>query len=75
MAKIWERYTSKLADEKFDAIIIGSGISGLTTATFLSKAGKRVLVLEGHFKVFLKVVLKGFLKEIFEGIFKGNFQR
>lgn len=33
----------------FDYIIIGSGIGGLSTGVFLSKAGKKVLVLERHF--------------------------
>ena len=51
MTKIWERYSPKLAEDKFDAIIIGSGMGGLSTAAFLSKAGKKVLVLERHFKV------------------------
>ncbi|XP_023348959.1 putative all-trans-retinol 13,14-reductase isoform X2 [Eurytemora carolleeae] len=31
-----------------DAIIVGSGIGGLTTAALLAKSGKRVLVLEQH---------------------------
>ncbi|XP_068202476.1 all-trans-retinol 13,14-reductase-like [Palaemon carinicauda] len=31
-----------------DAIVIGSGIGGLSTAALLSKAGKKVLVLEQH---------------------------
>lgn len=35
--------------ENYDAIIIGSGIGGLTTAAFLSHYGKRVLVLERHY--------------------------
>jgi len=33
----------------FDAIVIGSGIGGLSCAAALSKAGRKVLVLERHF--------------------------
>ncbi|MBL4649577.1 MAG: NAD(P)/FAD-dependent oxidoreductase [Aureispira sp.] len=36
-------------EDKYDAIVIGSGIGGLTTAALLSKAyGQKVLVLEQH---------------------------
>jgi all-trans-retinol 13,14-reductase len=42
-------YSSALAKNHYDAIIIGSGMGGLTTAAFLSKAGKKVLVLEKHY--------------------------
>ncbi|TWW69298.1 putative all-trans-retinol 13,14-reductase [Takifugu flavidus] len=34
--------------EALDAIIIGSGVGGLTAAALLAKAGKRVLILEQH---------------------------
>ena len=32
-----------------DHVIIGSGIGGLTVATWLAKLGKKVLVLEKHY--------------------------
>ena len=49
--KKWKTYNSDLLGQKFDAIIIGSGIGGLCTAALLALKGKRVLVLEKHFKI------------------------
>jgi all-trans-retinol 13,14-reductase len=43
-------YKSSSLEERWDAIVIGSGMGGMTTAALLSKcAGKRVLVLERHY--------------------------
>lgn len=42
-------YSIKKVPDNIDVIVIGSGISGLTCAGLLSKAGKRVLVLEQHY--------------------------
>jgi all-trans-retinol 13,14-reductase len=36
---------------KFDTIVVGSGIGGLTTAAALARYGCRVLVLEQHFQL------------------------
>lgn len=35
-------------NQNWDAIIIGSGLGGLTAGTLLSQAGKKVLILEKH---------------------------
>lgn len=43
------RYHPAIASQRFDTIVIGSGLGGLTTAALLAKAGKRVLVLERHY--------------------------
>jgi len=37
-------------ERQFDAVVIGSGISGLTCGAFLSRAGMRVCVCEKHAK-------------------------
>lgn len=34
--------------ENLDAVIIGSGVGGLTTGAIMARAGKRVLILEQH---------------------------
>jgi phytoene dehydrogenase-like protein len=38
-----------MTSQQFDAIIIGSGMGGLTAAAFMAKGGMRPLVLEQHF--------------------------
>ena len=48
--KKWLGWRSEYANNKYDVIIIGSGISGLTTGILLAKQNKKVLILEKHFK-------------------------
>lgn len=44
------KYEAKAVDPDmvWDAIVIGSGIGGLTTASLLAQRGQKVLVLEQH---------------------------
>lgn len=47
---IGQRYqSSQLRSDGYDAVIIGSGMGGMTCAALLAKEGKRVLVLEKHY--------------------------
>ena len=47
--RVGRRYREKRLDGSYDAIVIGSGIGGLTAAACMSKMGKKVLVLEQHY--------------------------
>jgi all-trans-retinol 13,14-reductase len=47
--RIGYRYRPKRLADKYDAVVIGSGMGGLTTAALLSEMGKKVCVLEQHY--------------------------
>ena len=47
--RVGRRYRANRLDGPYDAIVIGSGIGGLTTAACMSKLGKKVVVLEQHY--------------------------
>ncbi len=38
----------KIENKKYDTIVIGGGIAGLSSAAYLAKAGKKVAVFEQH---------------------------
>ena len=44
-----DRYSKKKIPKDLDVIVIGSGIGGLSTAGFLARTGRKVLVLEQHY--------------------------
>jgi all-trans-retinol 13,14-reductase len=47
--RIGHRYRPNRLDKKYDAVVIGSGMGGLTTAALLSDLGWKVCVLEQHY--------------------------
>ena len=44
-----DRYSYRKIPKNIDVIVIGSGIGGLSCAAYLSRVGKKVLVLEQHY--------------------------
>jgi prolycopene isomerase len=42
------RFHEEAARDRYDAVVIGSGLGGLTSAALLARAGQRVLIVERH---------------------------
>jgi phytoene dehydrogenase-like protein len=42
------RFHEEAARDRYDAIVIGSGLGGLTSAALLARAGRSVLIVERH---------------------------
>ncbi len=49
MSNVFQSYHPDRTQGKFDAIVIGSGIGGMSCAALLAKANKKVLLLERHY--------------------------
>jgi len=49
--RMGKRYRKHRVDEFYDAIVIGSGLGGLSTAACLARMGKKILVLEQHYTI------------------------
>ncbi|TYA74279.1 phytoene desaturase family protein [Seonamhaeicola marinus] len=47
--KNYTQFSSDIDFSGYDHIVIGSGIGGLTAATWLAKAGKKIAILERHY--------------------------
>jgi len=47
--RIGHRYRPSRLNGRYDALVIGSGIGGLTTAALLAELGRKVAVLEQHY--------------------------
>jgi len=45
------RFHGEASEDRYDAIVVGSGIGGLTAAALLARAGRKVLVVERHDRV------------------------
>lgn len=49
VSRIGRSYKQAPVDERYDAIVIGSGLGGMTTALLLAQRGQRVALLERHY--------------------------
>ncbi|MFO0726125.1 MAG: NAD(P)/FAD-dependent oxidoreductase [Myxococcota bacterium] len=49
MSRAEHPWSKTSPDQTWDAIVIGSGMGGMTAAAFLAELGKKVLVLEQHY--------------------------
>lgn len=47
--KLYQPYKANLDFSDLDHIVVGSGMGGLTVATWLAKAGKKVAIFERHY--------------------------